>query len=363
MKQKVSFIFSTILLSIGLMAQTDTSRLSLLFAGDIMGHNTQIVAAYRDSLQTYDYAECFKFIKPVISKADLSFVNLEVTLAGEPYTGYPKFSSPDQLAVAVKNAGFDVVLNANNHACDRRKDGIIRTINVLDSLGIIHTGTFKNKMQKDSIYPLILEKNNIRLAILNYTYGTNGIPISYPVIVNLLDSVAIKKDLIKAKLLNPDKIIVITHWGTEYQNQQNLLQKRWYQFLKKNGADIVIGSHPHVIQPIEWYKEDDNLVAYSLGNFISNQRTTPRDGGLILKLYLEKIGNITYLKDVKYILSWVYRPKINGKYHFMILPVTQYEVMPSFFQYDSNSFEKMKNFINLGRTLLKDSAIEEEVAE
>lgn len=360
MIRKGILFFSMLCFLIELWAQSaDTSRLSLLFVGDIMGHGAQIVSAYNDSTKAYDYSECFRYIKPIISKADLAFANLEVTLAGKPYKGYPQFSSPDQLAVAVKDAGFDVLVSANNHACDRRKGGIFRTIKLLDSLEITHTGSFKNLNQRNEKYPLIIEKNNIRLAILNYTYGTNGIPVPKPTIVNLLDSVIIRKDLIKAKSLQPDKIIVIVHWGIEYKNLPNTKQKKWYALFKNNGADIVIGSHPHVIQPMEWDKENDNFVVYSLGNFISNQRAMPKDGGLIVKLILEKIDTKTHLADASYQFSWVYRPKINGKYHFMILPAAEYETMPPFFQADTTAYPKMKRFLDFERNLLKNQNVDE----
>ncbi len=360
MMRKTILFVSMICLYGGLWAQSaDTSRLSLLFVGDIMGHGAQITSAYDDSTKTYDYSECFRYIKPVISKSDVAFANLEVTLAGKPYKGYPQFSSPDQLAVAVKDAGFDVLVSANNHACDRRKNGIVRTIKVLDSLAITHTGTFVNIEQRNGLYPLIIERNNIRLAVLNYTYGTNGIPVPKPTIVNLLDSAVIQKDLIKAKALNPDKIIVIVHWGTEYQNLPNSQQKKWYAFLKNHGADVVIGSHPHVIQPMEWDRDDGKFVVYSLGNFISNQRAMPKDGGLIVKLTLEKAGGNTRLADASYLFSWVYRPKINGKYHFMILPAAEYEMMPPFFQADSTAYPKMMRFLKFERNLLKDVNVAE----
>ena len=360
MAKKIFLVLFTFLFFADVWAQkTDTSRLTLLFVGDIMGHGAQVVSAYDDSAKSYDYSECFRYIKPVISSADLAFANLEVTLAGKPYKGYPQFSSPDELAVAAKDAGFDVLVNANNHACDRRKAGIVRTINVLDSLQITHTGTFINDAQRNETYPLIIKKNNFRLAILNYTYGTNGIPVPKPTVVNLLDSTVIQKDLTKAKSLNPDKIIVITHWGTEYQNKPNARQEKWCRFLFNNGADIVIGSHPHVIQPMSWDKDADRFVVYSLGNFISNQRAMPKDGGLVVNLTLEKVDDITHIADASYLFSWVYRPKIDGKYHFMIVPAAEYETMPPFFQADTTAYSKLMRFLDFERNLLKNVNVKE----
>ncbi len=137
--------------------------------------------------KTYDYNEVFRYIKPVISEADIAIANFEVTLAGPPYKGYPQFSSPAALAAACRNAGIDYLVTANNHSADRGKNGITGTINRLDSIGIPHTGTFLNKASRDTLQPLLITKNGISLALLNYTYGTNGIKVPDPVIVNMLN--------------------------------------------------------------------------------------------------------------------------------------------------------------------------------
>src|SRR5690606_14556216 len=138
----------------------------------IMGHDSQIASAFDAATKTYDYASCLAYMKPYIESADIAFGNLEVTLAGPPYKGYPQFSSPDALAVALKEVGFDVLVTANNHSVDRGRQGIERTIRVLDSLGIPHTGTFPDEVSRLNEYPLILIKNGFTLALLNYTYGT-----------------------------------------------------------------------------------------------------------------------------------------------------------------------------------------------
>ena len=159
-------------------------QLSLLFIGDIMGHGPQIKAALNDSSKTYSYQDMFKHIKEEVSDADFTIANLEVTLAGKPYQGYPQFSSPDALALACKSNGIDAFVMANNHSCDRGGDGIKRSIDVVDKLNLLHTGTFKNNKDRDSLNLLILTKNNIKVGILNYTYGTNGLPFPNPTYVN-----------------------------------------------------------------------------------------------------------------------------------------------------------------------------------
>ncbi|GAF01435.1 bacterial capsule synthesis protein PGA_cap [Saccharicrinis fermentans DSM 9555 = JCM 21142] len=223
----------------------------------------------------------------------------------------------------MKDAGVNAMVTANNHCVDRRRKGLERTIDVLDSLAIPHTGTFKNQSDNERNNPMLLRKNGIKIALINYTYGTNGIPVSKPNVVNFLEKDVVVADIEKAKKLRPDKIIAFVHWGLEYQTQANKEQKMFNQVFKENGVDVVIGSHPHVVQPIEY--EEDHFVVYSLGNFISNQRTAPRDGGVMVRLELTKIGDKTEVSDAGYYLTWVYTPIINGKKEFMVLPVTAFE--------------------------------------
>ncbi|MGB3468304.1 MAG: CapA family protein, partial [Cyclobacteriaceae bacterium] len=160
-----------------------TSEFSLIFTGDVMQHDSQINGAYYKVTDTYEYDSNFYYLKDILSSADYTIANLELTLAGKPYKGYPTFSSPDNLAVSLKNAGIDCLVTANNHSCDRRKKGIVRTIDVLDSLDIPHTGTFKSETARDTLYPMLIEKKGFRIALLNYTYGTNGIPVPSPTVV------------------------------------------------------------------------------------------------------------------------------------------------------------------------------------
>ena len=177
----------------------NTKELSLIFIGDFMGHLDQINAAYNSQNKTHDYNDCFKYVKPILSDADITIGNLEVTLGIKPYSGYPQFSSPASYASAIKNAGVDVLMTANNHSCDKNEQGINKTIEILDSLKISHTGTFISKVEKDLQSPLILIKNGFKLAFLNYTYGTNGILPTYPNIVNYLDKKIIAEDVKKYK--------------------------------------------------------------------------------------------------------------------------------------------------------------------
>ena len=352
-----SVVFLLFLNSIFTVPGQEADTLTLLFIGDIMGHDSQINSAYSAETKSYDYEEVFKPVAPVISKADFAIANLEVTLAGPPFKGYPQFSSPDELAVACKNSGMDVLITANNHSCDRSKKGIIRTIDVLDSLGIQHTGTFKNEQHRKETNLLILEKNGIKAGLLNYTYGTNGLKAPPPTSVNYLYKNLMAGDIRNALENNQlDKLIVAVHWGTQYQTSPNKKQTDLAEFLLEQGADMIIGSHPHVLQKMVWEKDtlsgQEHLVVYSLGNFVSNQRTRRRDGGAMVEISLVKQNNQTHIADAGYYLTWVHKTYSGGKWHFHILPAAGYENKPDFF-HNKQMYEKMKVFLQDSRQLLE----------
>jgi poly-gamma-glutamate capsule biosynthesis protein CapA/YwtB (metallophosphatase superfamily) len=337
---------------------TTSGKISLLFIGDVMGHGPQITSALDKNTNTYDYNHCFKYIQDEMRDADYTIANLEVTLAGPPYSGYPQFSSPDELAVGCKNAGVDIFVTANNHSCDRGGQGIVRTLDVLDSLQILHTGTYRDSLERKSATPFIIEHDCFRFAILNYTYGTNGITVPAPTIVNLLDKEQIAKDMEIAKTKKADKIIVVTHWGNEYESNAGTWQINMGKYLFEQGADIIIGSHPHVLQKMVLEKQTDakgqeKLIVYSLGNFVSNQRDRKKDGGAMIKLTLTKEAGTTFISEAGHILTWVYTPIENGSKKYYILPAAKYENKPEFFDGET-SYNQMKLFISDSRGLFKE---------
>ncbi len=347
--------------SLGYPIKSD--NLTLVFIGDIMGHDAQIQGAWDDSSKNYNYEPTFRYISDYISSADLAIGNLEVTLAGPPYKGYPQFSSPDALAIEAQKAGIDIMVTANNHALDGGSKGMVRTHHVLDSLGFLHTGTFLHDSLRSKFYPLIVEKNNIRLALLNYTYGTNGLKVAPPVSINRIDTAVIKADLAKAKLAEPDYIIAVMHWGVEYERSENAVQDRLARFIFKNGADAIIGSHPHVVQPIKniVFKDDslrENPVYYSMGNFVSNQRAQYKDGGIMAELHLSRKDSLVVLDSAAWLPYWVYREDINSqKSTFYVLPVPKYEADTGLIQLDAKAQQKLNRFAKDTRSLLKKSPI------
>ncbi len=311
----------------------NTDTLRLLFAGDIMGHSMQIKSA-EVAPGEYDYTPCFRYIKPIIQQADIAIGNLELTLPGQPpYTGYPMFRSPDALAVALREAGFDILVTANNHSNDARGKGVVSTIETLRRLGFQQTGTFKNQRERDLFYPLMVYQNGFKLALLNYTYGTNGIPTDPPTIVNLLDSAQIVADLAEARARRPHFIIAFVHWGAEYQTEENAEQRRLAHLFIRHGADLVVGAHPHVVQPIKVEtttlldgSQRSAVVAYSLGNFISNQQREGTDGGIIFGVELlhregiprAEVGSYGYIPVWRYV-----HREPHGKTMFFALPAAQ----------------------------------------
>lgn len=331
LKSKVLFLL--LLLSLSLPAQTDTLR--LIFAGDIMGHAPQISSA-KTATGQYDYTPCFKYVKPILEGADIAIGNLELTLPGKPpYTGYPMFRSPDALATGLKNGGFDLLVTSNNHSNDAHGLGVTNTIETLRKTGFLQTGTFKNQRDRDALYPLMIYKNGFKIALLNYTYDTNGLPTEAPTIVNRIDKPQIAADLAEARARKPHFIIVVMHWGLEYQLTENADQRDLAKFLIQNGADMVIGSHPHVVQPIRTERvtmpdgsEKEALVVYSLGNFISNQIQPNTDGGILFQVDLlkRKGSPEVRLGEHGMIPVWRYIHKAEtGKTTFFALPVSRIE--------------------------------------
>lgn len=332
-------------------------KLKMIFVGDIMGHGPQIESAAIEPNKLYDYSPCFRFIAPLLEQNDLAIGNLELTLPGKPpYTGYPTFKSPDELPLALRAAGFDLLVTANNHSNDGGLIGVQNTIKTLEKNGFYQTGTFIDSSHRAALYPLIVYKGNFKLAFLNYTYGTNGIPNHKPSVVNLIDEKAIKADIDAAKAHKPDAIITVVHWGDEYQLAENERQRALAQKMLSWGSTMVIGAHPHVVQPIKNYPLQETngatrngLVVYSMGNFISAQTKTYTDIGLMVEIELEKKNggqesatNVqppavsngqpaisspqTVISKVEYIpvYRYIYRPAA-GKPVYMTVPVAAFE--------------------------------------
>lgn len=265
--------------------------------GDTMCHLTNIKNAYDSSKKDYDFTNVFKNISPYIKNADITIGNLETTFAGQSrgYTGYPTFNAPEALGENLKDLGVDVLTTANNHCMDKGNSGLVSTLDFLDKYEISHTGTARSVEEQNTV--LVKDVNGIKIAFLSFTYGTNGIaiPKDKPYSVNLIDKELIKKQLNDAKELNVDVICVSMHWGLEYKLKPNSEQKDLAAFIFENGADIILGSHPHVLEPMEKRTitlpdgtTKDGFIIYSLGNFVSGQIYANTKSTVILDIQITK---------------------------------------------------------------------------
>ncbi len=287
----IAFVLSIAISVSALLRGADTA--DIIFVGDAMQHKAQLDAA-RQSDGSYDYSEYFRDIKPWIAGADYAVVNLETPLGGEPYSGYPMFCAPDSYLDALLESGFDFILASNNHALDRRDRGVRRTISQFESRGVPHAGIWRSQAHRDSISPVMVCVNGFRIAILNYTYCTNGIPIQGEILVDPIDTELIDSDIVRAREAGADIIAACMHWGIEYDLLPARSQRALADHMVERGVDLVIGGHPHVIQPMELRENvggepgRNALVVYSLGNFISGMRTDDTRGGAGVRVRLQR---------------------------------------------------------------------------
>ena len=305
------------------------STVTLVAVGDNLIHNTLISAGEQED-GTLDYSSFYANIKSDISAADIAVINQETILGGSEfeYTGYPTFNSPWEIGIAAIEAGFDIFTCATNHSLDKGYAGIEQECLFFDEHPeVVHVGTNDSEEDYNSI--VYYEKNGIRFAILNYTYGTNGIsiPESTPWCVNMMDEDKITSDVTTARE-NADVVIVFPHWGTEYSTTVSEYQLEYVQLFSDLGVDIVIGTHPHVLQPVEWVENETTgkkmLVYYSLGNFISHQTGLSQLCGGMAKITIEKEdGEITITSaSLVPVVSWY--TNTGSGYEFSVYKLSDY---------------------------------------
>ncbi len=278
---------------------SEEETVTLVMAGDMLMHmpvNRSGMRADGDK----DFSHLFTYTKKYISNADIAIVNQEVILGGEELgiTGYPMFNTYYEVGDALANAGFDVVLHATNHAMDRGKDGLMNCISYWENNhpDITYLGIQDTEEEQDEIF--VFEKKGIKISILNYTYGLNGLPLpeDMPYAVNLMDKEKMAEDIKKANEIS-DFVVVCPHWGTEYVLKASAYQKDYAQFFLENGVDLVIGTHPHVIEPVEILKDDSGnemLVYYSLGNYVNSTASEENDIG---KRMLGAMAEVTVTRN------------------------------------------------------------------
>lgn len=296
--------------------ETDTT-FTLTAIGDVMCHNTQYMDAYQKETDSYDFSYVFEDINRYLKTADMVVGSLETSFAGKDkgYSNYPKFNSPDQLAYDLKKLGVNVLSTAGNHCLDMGFDGLSRTIDVLNDADISHVGTYQTPEDRDTV--LFRYVKGVKIAFVNYTYGTNGIaiPSGKEFCVNLIDKELMKKDIAEAKLQGADVVVACMHWGTEYKTTATQEQTSLADFLFQNGVDVILGNHPHVLEPMEKRTvtlEDgtkkEGFVIYALGNFICDQNAENTRNSIILNLKITKhVDGKVSVDGADYVSIYMYK--------------------------------------------------------
>lgn len=278
-----------------------TDTLTFFMVGDVLAHGRVVQSA-----SEYGYTDFFKHVEGNIRKADVAVCNMEFPLAGKPYTGYPVFSGPESFAEYLSDVGFDVLLTANNHVLDKGFEGLSRTIGKLEDLSILYTGVAASKKADTLLNPLILQVKGVKVALVNFTYGTNqGSAARWPK-VQRMSREALAPVMARARA-KADIILVFPHWGIEYETRHSAQQEDMARWLVSEGADAIIGSHPHVVQDMQWI--DGVPVYYSLGNALSNQNDyiARLEAALTLR-YVLRFGENPEMLPPRMDLLWCTKP-------------------------------------------------------
>lgn len=304
---------------------------TIRFIGDVMMHSKQIEAAHRGN-GSYDFSDWFRHISDRLTSADISVANMEFALGGEPYSGYPAFSAPDSIARQVAEDGIDVFLAANNHIYDRGLAGAERTLEqyrkATETFGTVYTGLASDSVEEENTWPVIMNVKGIRIAFLNFTYGTNGgRREGWPKVCYMNDRQAIAKAIGRAREKNADILIALPHWGNEYELTHSQEQEEVSGWLVSEGVDMIIGTHPHVVQDTASVEGNGRYgrtqIAYSLGNAVSNMSAANTQLELMVTARIVRHfnGDIEILPNELTFL-WCSRP---GGYNdsYTVLPVVE----------------------------------------
>jgi poly-gamma-glutamate capsule biosynthesis protein CapA/YwtB (metallophosphatase superfamily) len=306
------------------------THVTIAVGGDIMVHEPQITAALDPATGSYDFSPSFAPVAPYLQLADYAVANFETRTAGAArgYSGYPVFNTPDAIAEAVRGAGFDLVATANNHSLDMGFDGLVSTLDVLDSFGLAHVGNYRSEAEHRDVFVASVE--GVRVAFLNYTQDTNGLslPADKAWALNVLgDGSGCIADAAAARAEGADLVVALLHWGVEYQRTPSESQEALGARLLAAGVDVIIGSHPHVVQRaqrttvVRAGSAFQAYTAYSLGNFLSNQRERYEDSGLLIYLDIVRDSSGTRLLGVRYLPLYVQKQPVGDCNQWRVLPV------------------------------------------
>ena len=320
-------------------AERDTLRMS--FIGDVMTHGRQLRLARIPGADTtksssYDFSSYFKYVKPLMDTCDISVANMEFPVGVVPFSGYPVFSGPESLVQETIDAGVDLMLLANNHICDKGRRGLDSTLAIYSRLPVRYTGLWRDSTEERLCNPAIIDASGFRVAFINFSYGFNGFTIPEPYVAGALDSLQIKQAIDRAHNRGADYIVALPHWGVEYSLDESAEQRRWRDRLYRWGVDMIVGTHPHVPQPVDY--SQGRVTAYSLGNYISNMSIAYGQVGILLRVTLVRCedGSIETLPpDVTYL--WCGKGGLLEP-NYTVVPIEEYLDRPEAFlsrdQYD-----------------------------
>ncbi|MFO7636980.1 MAG: CapA family protein [Clostridia bacterium] len=324
--------------------ETREESFTMLVVGDNLYHDATLASAYDPDAGTYDFTPFYRYVKPYIQAVDLAVANLEVVIAGKEqrFTGYPESNRPDEALHALKDAGFDLLLTANNHSLDRGVPGLVRTIEKIEEYGMLSTGT-----QTDpEIRWTDVEAKGLTIRNMCYTFALNGneykMRDDQSYMVNMLDEKMIKAHIDRARMEEVDLIVVYLHWGVEYVLEPHRWQEEFAVRLFEYGADIIFATHAHVVQKSEVHHINgkDRYIIYSTGNFVSNftrndtsQRSNKlytEDGVMVQATFTIREDNSVILEEVVHIPTWVYIHRDGqDKRRYAIIPVKDGEELRS----------------------------------
>lgn len=326
-------------------AQRDTLRIS--FIGDVMMHSRQLQYARipgSDSTRaaSYDFSSYFKYIKPIMDSCDISVANMEFPVGVLPYSGYPVFSAPQSIVQQTKDSGVDLFLLANNHICDKGKRGLDSTYAIYSRADVKFTGLWRDTLDEQLTNPVMMDAGGFRVAFINFTYGLNGFRVAAPYVVGQMDSLCVKRAIERGRSRGADYIVALPHWGEEYKFEANAQQKRWRDDLHRWGVDLIVGTHPHVPQEVEF--DSGRITAFSLGNFISNMSIHGGQVGLLLvaTLVRREDGSIETLEpDIRYL--WCGRAGLLES-NYTVVPIEDFKEKPEAFMQRSQYDKMMREY-------------------
>ncbi len=316
------------------ISNENTSYVKLMFVGDIPINKRVVESAYRSKDHSYDFQPIFHYIRPYLNLGDIVVGNLETTVGTPPYGKFPQYRSPKEIATSLKYAGFNLLMTANGKAIYQDSNTWKTQNDIFEKVRISNTGSFKDLEEKSKKNPLIIEKRGVKIAFLNYLDGIEDNSNSKP-IVNHIDTNLIKEDINLAKQRGAEFIVVYMNWGKEFELHSNTRQQSLEEFITIAGADLIVGTHPHVVQEMNetnFYNEDKKVksvyTVFSLGDFLSTANSTKVNSSAIFELVISKDKKSKKIKveDFGYIPTYCYSYNYKSKLTWSIVPVRQVEL-------------------------------------